>query len=128
MAQCAKIDINNTVTQLVTVDDSIQDKEKYCFDLFGGVWKEYSLDNSFRGNPASIGGKYDSENDVFLFSKPYNSWTLDENLIWNPPVAIPTNNLDYKLIWDEENLRWKGLDKENNQFYWNPDSSSWISM
>ena len=90
MAQCAKLDINNTVIELITVDDSISDKEQYCVDLFGGTWKEYSKDGSTRANPACIGGKYDSANDRFLFPQPFNSWTLDSNYIWAPPVDIPS--------------------------------------
>jgi len=34
---------------------------------------EYSVDGSFRANPAVIGGEYDSTNDVFILPKPYNS-------------------------------------------------------
>lgn len=69
-----------------------------------GTWIEYSLDSSFRANPAGVGGSYDSQNDVFINPKPFASWILNEtNWQWEAPVAKPT---DAYYAWDENSESW----------------------
>lgn len=59
----------------------------------------------FRGNYAYIGGTYDTVNDVFLYPKPYDSWTIDtDTWLWIPPVAKPTDGNRYD--WNENTLSW----------------------
>jgi len=86
-----------------------------------------------RWNYAQINGAYDPTNDVFIGSKPYDSWVLDTNH-WNykSPVDYPSvltygDNAPYFIAWDEDNLRWLGYDDSNNEFAWDPDSSSWFA-
>ena len=33
--------------------------------------------------------------------------------------------LFYDVIWDEDNVRWRGL-KDVGSCYWNPNTSTWI--
>lgn len=66
---------------------------------------EYSVDGSFRSNPAVIGGEYDAANDVFILPKPYPSWTLNTSTFkWESPLGeAPTDGV-YR--WDEESSSW----------------------
>jgi hypothetical protein len=117
MATFAKLDITNTVITTIKVGNDVMtsdgplgendkhvDGEKYCHDLLGGNWKQSSFSNSFRKRAASIGGSYDPVNDVFIGKQPYLSWNLDSNFEWQPPIARPTENNNYK--WNEQTLSW----------------------
>jgi len=84
-----------------------------------------------RHSYAQIGGEYRPTEDVFVGRKPFDSWVLDTSE-WNykAPIAYPSvlnygDDSPYLIIWDEDNLRWLGYDVENNEFAWDPDSSSW---
>lgn len=59
---------------------------------------------AFRGNYAGIGYTYDEVNDVFYPPSPYNSWSLDSNWVWQPPVAYPDDGQGY--TWDEDTVSW----------------------
>ena len=59
---------------------------------------------AFRGNYAAIGYTYDEVNDVFYPPSPYNSWSLDSNWVWQPPVAYPDDGQGY--TWDEDTVSW----------------------
>jgi hypothetical protein len=64
---------------------------------------------ALRGNYATIGGIYDSTNDVFYSQQPYPSWTISApTWTWQPPVPYPTDVQNY--YWDEETLSWKTYD------------------
>ena len=51
-------------------------------------WKQTSYNNNFRKQYAGPGYTYDSVNNVFVRPKPYNSWTLNTNFDWIPPVQM----------------------------------------
>jgi hypothetical protein len=55
-------------------------------------------------NPAFINGEY--KNGKFLPSKPYPSWTLDLNDVWQPPAPCPTEIAEFGWSWDEDALEW----------------------
>lgn len=66
---------------------------------------------ALRGNFAGIGYTYDSNKDVFIPPKPYNSWVLDENTyLWNAPIAMPSDagqgNPLKIYTWNEETIGW----------------------
>lgn len=117
MAHYAFLDENNIVTEVIVgKDESNFDWEKYYGDFRGQVCKRTSFNtfgnqhnnggNAFRGNYAGIGYFYDSEKDVFIAQKPFNSWILDENtFLWNPPVPYPSDGNMYK--WNEGDLAWE---------------------
>lgn len=50
-----------------------------------------------------IGYSYNSVNNVFIAPQPYPSWSLDENLDWQPPTSMPTEGRWY---WDENTTSW----------------------
>lgn len=60
---------------------------------------------ALRGNYASIGYTYDTENDVFYSPKPYASWVMNQtNWTWEAPVPMPEEGGPY--TWDEETTSW----------------------
>lgn len=70
-----------------------------------GTWLQTSYNHNFRNRYAGIGYVYDFNRDVFLPPKPFNSWTLNENVLeWEPPVPCPNDGKLYD--WDERTLSW----------------------
>ena len=57
-----------------------------------------------RGNYAGVGFTYDRTNDVFYAPQPYPSWSLNQNWLWEAPVAYPTDGKQYE--WDETIKNW----------------------
>lgn len=69
---------------------------------------------AFRGNYATIGGIYDSDNDVFYKSQPYDSWTLDTaTWQWISPIPYPTDGNIYT---------WSEISYQNN------NTNGWIQV
>ena len=76
-------------------------------------WCEYELDgtwvktyrNTDGKNFASVGCIYYPNKENFSAPKPYPSWTLNDNCIWQPPVAMP-GDTDTNYIWNEETQSW----------------------
>lgn len=86
------------------VDDSAGEWIKTSYNTHGGV---HVLGGTpLRMNYASIGGNYDTENDVFYDACPYKGWNLNtETYTWEAPIPIPVDG-DKMFEWDEENLEW----------------------
>jgi len=125
MAHYAFINDNNEVIEVIT---GIDENDTSTLPSDFANWEEFYLSlrpnatnckrtsyNTFanthkdggtpyRANYASIGFKYDTENDVFIPPKPYDSWTLNNNWIWEAPVEHPNDNNSY--TWNEENQSW----------------------
>lgn len=89
MANFAKIDNNNVVTQVIVVhnnellDNGVESETKgiaFCQSLFGGTWKQTSYNNNIRYNYAGIGYTYDTTRDAFIPPKAncHPEETLDE--------------------------------------------------
>ena len=112
MAHFAQIDEQGTVMQIIVVNNSDildangQESEaigkQFCQNLLGGEWVQTSYNGNMRKQYASIGGRYDQANDVFIAVQPYPSWSLDANFDWQAPVASPGE----EYVWDEENQQW----------------------
>lgn len=120
MAHFAQLDINNTVINIIVVNNNelldqygneIEQKGiDFCKSLFGQdtEWVQTSYNGNFRKNYASGGGTYNKELDAFIAAKPYASWILDEtNCIWVAPMNMPSDNKQY--TWNEETTSWKEL-------------------
>jgi hypothetical protein len=132
MAYFAKLNSNNIVTQVISVNDkelidengneSEQKGIEFINKLYNtnDVWKQTSYNTSqgnhlngktpLRKNFAGIGYIYDQVRDAFIAQKPHNSWVLDENkCTYKAPVPLPTkpwpDNIIY--LWDEETVSWK---------------------
>jgi hypothetical protein len=117
MAHYAFLDENNIVTEVIVGKDEGEDGidwEVWYADFHGQVCKRTSYNTignvhsnggtPYRGNYAGIGFTYSSDIDAFIPLKPYASWALDSNVVWQPPVAMPTDGKRYS--WDEETQSW----------------------
>ena len=111
MAHYAFLDENNIVTEVIVGIDETElieglDTETWYGNFRGQTCKRTSYNNRIRKQYAGIGYKYDADADVFISSKPYPSWSLDENFDWQAPTPQPNQG---KWYWDEENLAWQEL-------------------
>ena len=119
MAHFAQIADDGTVltvtvisNEVLTDEDGVEQEQlgkDLCQSLFGGTWVQTSYNNNFRKRFAFIGGAYDSANNVFLFPKPFPSWTLDGEYEWQPPTPYPSDGKVY--LWSEESGGW--VENEN---------------
>ena len=92
MAHFAQLDENNVVIQVIVVSDSdtsdvngIEYEEigiAFCKKLFGfnTNWKQTSYNDKIRVRYAGIGYSYDENLDAFIPPKPYESWTLNQEI------------------------------------------------
>lgn len=77
--------------------DSLNIKSIYDYDTI----KQTSYNSNFRNTYAGIGFTYDSVNDVFITSKPYEDWIL-VNYKWEAPIPYPSDDKQY--FWN--NNQW----------------------
>jgi len=114
MAHFAKLDENNQVlavhvlnNEVITIDgiESEQAGIDFLTSLHGHLnWKQTSYNSNIRKNYAGIGYTYDESRDAFIPPRPFESWTLNEDICdWEPPITMPTDGL---YNWDEESLSW----------------------
>ena len=102
MAHFAKLDSTKTVTQVIVAEQDFINSGQVG-DSF--LWVQTSYNGNFRKNYAGVGYTYDTTRDAFIPSKPYSSWTLDEDTCqWAAPVAYPTDGKDY--TWNEDTTNW----------------------
>ena len=111
MSHFAKV-VDGKVTQVIVAEPEFFDT---FVDSSPGTWIQTSYNTHgnqhpegrpLRGNYAGIGYTYDSQNDVFVAPKPFNSWVLNEDTwLWEAPVAMPDDGKLYN--WDEETTSWK---------------------
>lgn len=122
MAHYAFVDENNIVVEVIVgrdetdIVEGIESWEKHYEEFRPGLkCIRTSYHGNIRKNFAGIGMVYDPVIDVFCESQPFPSWTLDENAVWQPPVAKPTNPytsdqeeywLEPQYQWDEATLSW----------------------
>lgn len=123
MAHFAKLDSNNIVTDVIVIsNDDLLDENgveqeslgiKVCKNIFGSKtkWVQTSYTGSFRKQYAGVGAKYDKDNDVFIAPKPFESWILDENFDWQPPIEYPDDGKPY--MWDENTMGWIEIELPN---------------
>lgn len=117
MAHFAQLDENNTVIQVIVVnnnellDENGVEQEikgvQFCQSLFGADtrWKQTSYNESIRKNFAGVGYTYNEELDAFISKKTFDSWILNEETCkWNAPTPKPQDNKPYQ--WDEATLSW----------------------
>lgn len=112
MSHFAKLDRNNTVIQVLVIDqESINtglfgDPSSFVqtsYNTYGGV---HTLGGTpFRKNFAGIGYTYDPVRDAFIPPKPFNSWVLNENTCqYESPVPMLDDGKNY--VWNEELINW----------------------
>ena len=83
----AKINSENVVENVIVAEqdfiDSLPDSNFYKLGEFPIIAKKPR---------ANIEDVYLPELNVFVKPKPYESWILDENYDWQPPIAKPLKN------------------------------------
>lgn len=145
MKTFAELNADNVVVTVIITEDNITEEnisEHFDHSMDGVDWKEsgnvedYTPGGSnvgfMRKRPAVVKGTYDSENDVFLRIKPFNSWVLNTKFEWVAPVVYPSisgdieNNVSYSVNWNEDNQQWTCQIPGNDYVsIWNPDTLSW---
>ena len=107
MSHFAEIDENNIVVRVLVVPDEQEHRgqEFLSQDLnLGGTWIQTSYNNRIRKQYAGIGYTYNPEADVFIRPKRFESWILDDNFDWQPPIEMPSDGKSYE--WNEETVSW----------------------
>ena len=108
MAHYAFLDENNFVTEVIGGKDENELLDGVSPEVWYGNFKNQkcirtSYNNNIRKQFAGIGYFYDEANDVFIEPQPYESWSLDNNFDWQPPVSRPEG---FGWIWNEELGEW----------------------
>ena len=127
MAHFATLDESNIVTQVdVVANDVILDGDgneqeqlgiNFLTALYGaGNYKQTSYNKKIRKNYAGVGYTYDAVKDKFIKSKPFASWSLDENDDWKAPVEYPA---------DGDNTNWYTWDES---VYQGDNTKGWIAV
>lgn len=121
MAHFAKLDDDNTITQVIVVSDAdCKDQDgneveaigvAFCNKLLGGRWVQTSYNGNIRKRYAGIGYSYNEQYNVFIAPKPFDSWILNTTTFdWDPPVPYPAGDSDPEnpsyYIWNETNRTW----------------------
>ena len=128
--------LNNQIVEalLVVADEAVTTKtgridealgSALLVSLYGGKKTDYvrcSLDGAFRGE-VNIGHTYDSDLDMFIAPKPFESWILDEaTCVWMAPTPMPDNGVFY---WDESSLSWVHQAGPFASWSWDNESNRW---
>jgi len=118
MSHFAKLDENNLVTEIISIDESL------CLDADGsydeavgvgyckknissGNWLACHKDGT-RAQMPSVGYSYSSSDDLFVTPKPHSSWVLDSSKTsWTSPITKPVRTTDqmqggFDYVWDED--------------------------
>ena len=114
MAHFAILNESNIVTRVEVINNAVLldgdgvEQEQLGIDfltsLYGaGNYKQTSYNKKIRKNYAGVGYTYDAVKDKFIKSKPFASWSLDENDDWTAPVTYPDDDKDY--YWNEDNYQ-----------------------
>jgi hypothetical protein len=120
MAYFAKLNLNNIVENVISINNSVIidsngiEQEQLGIDFINQLyntndtWKQTSYNNNIRKNYAGIGYTYDSNRDAFISPKPFNSWILNEDTcLWNSPIPMPNDaSVDIRYTWNESTLSW----------------------
>ena len=114
MAHFATLNESNIVTRVEVINNAVLldgdgvEQEQLGIDfltsLYGaGNYKQTSYNRNIRKNYAGVGYTYDAVKDKFIKSKPFASWSLDENDDWKAPITYSDDDKDY--YWNEDNYQ-----------------------
>lgn len=116
MAHYAEV-IDGTVARVVVVSNDVTTIDGVEVEQLGvdhldsimptdGAWVQTSYNGTSRHNFAGVGSTWDATADAFIHPQPYDSWTLDENYVWQPPTPYPHTDDLAAYTWDEDTLAW----------------------
>ena len=103
MSHFAQIN-NEGIVQRVIVAEQDYINSGAVGDAFN--WIQCSYNSNFRKLYPGPGYKWDHAHQVFVEPPPYASWTLDANMDWIPPVALPADADTVSYSWDEAAQLW----------------------
>jgi len=89
---------NGQVVDLIIVNADL-DGAEFTSNL-EGTW----IQSPENGPWAQMFGFYDADKKEFYAPKPHDSWTLDENNVWQAPKPKPNDGKNY--AWREAELKW----------------------
>lgn len=92
MSIYAEIQGNTVANTIIATSEDI--------NLLQGTYVEVTSNTGI----ANIGFSYDQENNKFIDIKPYHSWTLNSDFVWESPDGPNPDVLNKK--WDEETQAW----------------------
>jgi len=100
MAHYAFLDENNIVTEVIVGIDETDtidtlDTETWYGNFRGQVCKRTSYNNNIRYNYASVGYKYDPDNDAFIAPKP--TCGHDELILKTDTYRWSCNNAEHDM-------------------------------
>jgi hypothetical protein len=95
MSKYAQVGINNEVINMIVCEDDV-------VSTISGTY----IKCTDQTRDAVIGSKYDHSINKFIDPKPYPSWALNSDKIWEAPIAKPESGIS---DWDEENGVWVDL-------------------
>ena len=124
MAHYALLDENNIVTNVIVGKDETDTSynwEDVYSEASGQVCKRTSYNTwgnkhklggtPFRYNYASIGSIFDESwgtDGAFIPQKPFPSWVLNDDCVWQPPVPKPEEEEGKTYYrWVESKLNWE---------------------
>ena len=105
----------------ITTVDGVEDEQRgidFLKELFPdetGDWVQCSYNRNTRNVYPKIGDTYDAEKEIFIEAKPFESWVLNADNMWESPAGPKpeeflgneeTEENGYDWIWDEPNLKW----------------------
>lgn len=103
----AIVSTENLVEQVITAPNSSEELKTQYESAFGKRCIETFKDGSQRKRFAGAGMTYAEVADVFIFSKPFDSWTLNnETAEWEAPKTKPADTSTKYYLWNESNLSW----------------------
>jgi hypothetical protein len=103
----AILSTENLVEQVITAPDNSEELKIQYESLFGKKCVATFRDGSKRKRFAGIGMVYSDDLDAFIYSKPFNSWVLNnETAEWEAPQDKPADTDTEYYSWDESNLSW----------------------
>lgn len=108
MAHFAKISENLVVERVIVIPDSEEHRgnEYLNNDLKQqGRWIKCSYNSNIRKFFPGVGFIYSEKDDEFIPPQPHDSWTLDENNVWQAPKPRP-DDIDKMWLWNEEEQEW----------------------
>jgi len=103
----AIVTTENLVEQVVTASGNSEKLKAQYESIFGKKCVETFRDGSQRKRFAGAGMAYSEDLDAFIYSKPFNSWVLNnETAEWEAPKVKPADTNTEYYSWDESNLSW----------------------
>jgi len=103
----AIVSTENLVEQVITAPNNSEELKTQYESLLGKKCVATFRDGSQRKRFAGIGMTYSEDLDAFIYSKPFDSWTLNsESAEWEAPKAKPADTDTEYYLWDENRLSW----------------------